>query len=167
VNVAVAIMFAGTTATWWLYDPQYPWLCIVDMGIYQFGVSAIFTLIPSLHADVVDFDEYKTGRRREGMLGAAAAYLMKTAQAIGSGISGFVIAWTGFDVAKGGEQGADTFFALRVVYIIGASLPLFLVMLILFYYPLTEAKVDHVQAELKKRKEELLGVAAPGAAVAS
>jgi len=164
VNIAVLIMFNGTAATWWLYDPEHPWLTIVDMGIYQFGVSAIFTLIPSLHADVVDFDEYKTGRRREGMLGAAAAYLMKTAQAIGSGISGFVIAWTGFDAAKGGDQGADTFLALRLVYIVGASLPLFLVMLILVRYPLTEKEVDHVQAELKKRKQKLgLSVAAPDA----
>jgi GPH family glycoside/pentoside/hexuronide:cation symporter len=159
VNVAVVIMLVGTAATWWLYDPRYPWLAIVDMGIYQFGVSAIFTLIPSLHADVVDFDEYKTGRRREGMLGAAAAYLMKTAQAIGSGISGFVIAGTGFDVAKGGAQGADTFLALRLVYILGASLPLFLVMMILLYYPLTEKEVNHVQAELRKRK---LGTVAAG-----
>ena len=82
---------------------------------------------------------------------------MKTAQAVGSGISGFVIAWTGFDVDKGGDQGADTFFALRLVYIIGASLPLFLVMVILLYYPLTEKEVDHVQAELKKRAEGLAG----------
>jgi GPH family glycoside/pentoside/hexuronide:cation symporter len=161
VNVAVMIMLMGTAATWCLYNPQHPWLAIVDMAVYQFGVSSIFTLIPSLHADVVDFDEYKSGRRREGMLGAAAAYLMKTAQAIGSGISGFVIAWTGFDVAKGGDQGADTFLALRLVYIIGASLPLFLVMLVLLYYPLTEKQVDYVQAELKKRKQGLGIVASP------
>ncbi len=161
VNVAVVIMLMGTAATWWLYNPRYPWLAVVDMGVYQFGVSSIFTLVPSLHADVVDFDEYKTGRRREGMLGAAAAYLMKTAQAIGSGISGFVIAWTGFDVARAGDQGADTFLALRLVYIIGASVPLFLVMLILLRYPLTEREVDHVQAELKKRKEALAVVTAP------
>lgn len=152
LNVAVAIMLCGTFSAWWLYNPEMRWLAIIDMGIYQFGVSSIFTIIPSLHADVVDFDEYKTGRRREGMLGAAAAYLMKTAMAIGSGASGFLITWIGFDVDKGGEQGDATFTALRLTYIIGASLPLLIVMGILWFYPLTEDRVNEVQKALKERK---------------
>jgi len=156
LNIAVVIMLSGTFSAWWLYNPEYPWLAIIDMGIYQFGVSSIFTIMPSLHADVVDFDEYKTGRRREGMLGAAAAYLMKTAQAVGSGISGFLITWTGFDMAKGGAQGEETFTALRLTYIIGASLPLLIVMFILWKYPLTEDKVNEVQAALKERKSKEL-----------
>jgi len=157
LNVAVAIMLCGTFSAFWLYNPQYPWLSIVDMAIYQFGVASIFTIIPSLHADVVDFDEYKTGRRREGMLGAAAAYLMKTAMAIGAGVSGFLINWTGFDVDKGGDQGESTFLALRLTYIVGASAPLLLVMSILWFYPLTEDKVNEVQAALLERKNSELG----------
>jgi GPH family glycoside/pentoside/hexuronide:cation symporter len=156
LNVAVAIMLCGTFSAFWLYNPAYPWLSIVDMAIYQFGVSSIFTIIPSLHADVVDFDEYKTGRRREGMLGAAAAYLMKTAMAIGAGVSGFLINWTGFDVDKGGDQGEGTFLALRLTYIIGASAPLLLVMVILWFYPLTEDKVNAVQAALAERKKNAM-----------
>jgi hypothetical protein len=91
------------------------------------------------------------------------AYRLRSAwldRLMGSGISGFVIAWTGFNADKGGDQGADTFLALRLVYMIGASLPLALVVLILLYYPLTEEKVDHVQAELKKRKEGLKAASA-------
>jgi GPH family glycoside/pentoside/hexuronide:cation symporter len=155
LNVAVAIMLCGTFSAYWLYTPAHPWLSIVDMAIYQFGVASIFTIIPSLHADVVDFDEYKTGRRREGMLGAAASYLMKSAMALGAGVSGFLINWTGFEVAKGGDQGDGTFLALRLTYIIGASAPLLLVMLILWRYPLTEEKVNEVQRALLERKKGL------------
>ena len=152
LNVAVITMLLGTFTTWWLFTPVYPWLSVFVGVIYSLGVAAIFTVLPSLHADVIDFDEYQTGQRREGMLGAAAAFLMKTSQAVGAGISGFLITWTGFDVALGGEQSEQTFTLMRLIYAVGASIPLIPVILILFKYPLTEAKVHEVQAKLAERK---------------
>lgn len=127
------------------------------LGVYGLGVASIFTILPALHADVVDFDEFKTGRRREGMLGAAATYLMKSSQAIGAGISGFLITWAGFDVANGGDQGDTTFLALRAIYAFGACVPLVPVILILLRYPLTEQEVNRVQAALRARREQPKG----------
>ena len=72
-------------------------------------------LITSMKPDVCDWDEWKTGFRREGMYGAAAGWLQKVTQSTTFAIgSGYILTFIGFEAAQGSDQAESTIFWMRI-----------------------------------------------------
>ena len=63
------------------------------------GGMGFWLLITSMKADMCDWDEWKTGFRREGMYGAAAGWFQKVTFG-----SGYILTFIGFEAAQGGGQ---------------------------------------------------------------
>jgi GPH family glycoside/pentoside/hexuronide:cation symporter len=119
---------------------------------YSLGITSTFTILGSLMADVVDVDELKSGRRREGMFGAAASYFMKAAGASASAISGFALEATGFNVKLGGHQSGYTFNAMLLLYSIGPTVMLLVCLALLHRYPLTEGYIKSITPILERNR---------------
>ena len=68
--ITIAISMLGYAMKWFCYNPQYPWLMMLPAPFLSFGLGSLFTLVPSMIADVVDLDELKSHERREGMYGS-------------------------------------------------------------------------------------------------
>ena len=84
-----------------------PFLNIDGMGFWL--------LITSMKPDVCDWDEWKTGFRREGMYGAAAGWLQKVTQSTTFAIgSGYILTFIGFEAAQGSDQAESTIFWMRI-----------------------------------------------------
>ena len=83
--------------------------------LIAFGFGGLFTLMPSLVADVVDYDELHTRARREGMFGSIFWWVVKLGQALAIAAGGFLLNATGFDVALGGDQSESALAALRLL----------------------------------------------------
>ena len=79
-----------------------------------FGLGGLFTLMPSMIADVVDMDELSTHERREGMYGSIFWWVVKLGMAAALAAGGFLLNWTGFDVALGGNQTEATITLMRM-----------------------------------------------------
>ncbi len=58
------------------------------------GADVVF---PSLQADVIDYDEYRTGERKEGVYFAAWNFVAKTALGLTGMVTGIVLATSGFE----------------------------------------------------------------------
>ena len=58
--------------------------------LIAFGFGGLFTLMPSLVADVVDYDELQTRARREGMFGSIFWWVVKLGQALAIAAGGFL-----------------------------------------------------------------------------
>ncbi|MBI1815285.1 MAG: MFS transporter [Deltaproteobacteria bacterium] len=71
------------------------------------------TIAPSLQADVIDYDEYRTGQRKEGAYFAAWNLAAKGAMAVAVVLTGFVLQASGF--RPNAEQTETTKLALRVL----------------------------------------------------
>ncbi|MBW2245235.1 MAG: MFS transporter [Deltaproteobacteria bacterium] len=91
---------------------------VVMMGLLAVsaGVAAGAggTLSPSLQADVIDFDEYHTGERKEGAYFSAWSFIYKSAYGITLMLTGYVLQLSGFEPNV--EQTDGVKLALRTLY---------------------------------------------------
>ena len=103
-------------SSWFLFTPQHPYLTIFPPVIINIGLCACWVLMGSFNCDICDYDELKTGRRREGMYSAVFAFLTKMAIAFVMTISSLVLVKLGFygtDLHPTEQQ----LFTLRWIYI--------------------------------------------------
>ena len=72
--VSTGVSMVGYALKWFCYTPDNPWLVLIPAPLMAFGLAGLFTLMPSMVADVVDADELNTHERREGMYGSCLLY---------------------------------------------------------------------------------------------
>ena len=135
------LVFAGAG------DDLYVYLCCFFAGV---GGGAGAVLPSSMQADIVDFDEYTTGERKEGAYLAVWNLIRKISSSITAFVIGLVLQFTGFEPNV--EQNEATQDAIRYLlalmpagcYVIGA--------LLLLRYQFNESEHRAVRAELEMRE---------------
>lgn len=65
--------------------------------LFQFGNSSFWTLYYSMMYDISEVDEFINGQRREGIVTALMAFCQKLGAAVGTWLSGMVLAWGAYD----------------------------------------------------------------------
>ena len=95
---------AVSLSSWWLYTPAIDWLQVFYSGFTAFTGAGFWILYGSMTADVIDYDELETSKRREGAFSACASWILKLGVGIGSWASGEILSQTGFDATLGGNQ---------------------------------------------------------------
>ena len=75
--------------------------------------GALDVIMPSLQADVIDWDELRTGQRKEGVYFAAWHLAEKLALGVAAGVTGLALAASGFVPNQG--QGAPALLAMRLL----------------------------------------------------
>jgi len=146
-----ATAIAVFVGTWWLYTPRVIWLQIFASGLIAFTGAGFWTVMGSIGADVMDYDELENGRRREGSFAACNSWIMKVGMALGAGVSFFILGWVGLD-SNAANQTPFTIFMIRFLL---AAIPiagLVLAMLALVRFPLTQEKMAEIRAQLEARR---------------
>ena len=150
--VSILLSMVGYALKWFCYNPDAPWLLLVPAPLLAFGLGGLFTLMPSMIADVVDLDELQTHERREGMYGAVFWWVVKLGMAAALAASGFLLNGTGFDVALGGAQSERTIIMMRlfdaVVPLVASGIALW----IIATFSITEERAHEVRRELEARR---------------
>jgi GPH family glycoside/pentoside/hexuronide:cation symporter len=108
------------------------------------------TVGPSVQGDVIDYDEYLTGERKEGSYFAAWNFVFKSATGVMLLLTGFVLQFSGF--VPNQEQTMTTQIAMvslygafpLVCYLIGAAL--------FSRFTLDESAHAEIRAELDSRR---------------
>ncbi|MFA6286169.1 MAG: MFS transporter [Opitutaceae bacterium] len=145
LRFALIWMAIGTSLKWFLLDPDHPYWQLALPFFFSLGISSVYTILPTMMADVTDIDELRNGTRREGMFGAVMAFLMKLTGTIQPVLAGSVLLLSGFDVALGPNQTPETIFNMRLMFsLIPASL-LLLALTALWRYPLTREYMAEVK----------------------
>lgn len=145
------ISLIGYVLLWFLMVPGKPWMFMLALPFFSFGIGGLFTLMMSMTADVCDLDELATGKRREGIFGAIYWWMVKFGFAIAGLLSGAIMSFVGFTpgVAAQPEGAVD---GLRLFY---SGVPIFgtlLAMWVMRDYDLDERRALEVHAELERRK---------------
>jgi GPH family glycoside/pentoside/hexuronide:cation symporter len=153
--VSTALSMVGYGLKWFCYRPEMPLLLLLPAPLMAFGLGGLFTLMGSMIADVCDLDELATGERREGMFGSIYWWVVKLGMAAALAMGGFLLNATGFDVALGGEQAAQTIILMRLfdmgVPVITSALAIWVIV----SYTLTEEKAHEVRQELERRRGKI------------
>jgi len=149
--VSQAISVVGYIMLWFLFIPGKPYMFLIALPFFSFGIGGLFTLMMSMTADVIDLDELKTGKRREGVFGAIYWWMVKFGFGIAGGLSGAILSIIGFDSALDVQtEGAIT--GLRLFFTGFPILGTLAAMYIMRNYDLTEERANEIRAELDSRK---------------
>jgi len=149
---SIGLSIVGYGLKWVCYNPSMPLLVILPAPLMAFGLGGLFTLVPSMIADVVDTDELKTHERREGMFGSIFWWMVKLGMAAALAGGGYLLNATGFDVDLGGIQADHTITLLRIF---DAGIPMLTSAIAIWAvatFPITEAKALEVRQELERRR---------------
>jgi GPH family glycoside/pentoside/hexuronide:cation symporter len=151
--ISQGISVLGYIMLWFLFIPGKPYLFIIALPFFSFGIGSLFTLMMSMTADVIDLDELHSGQRREGIFGAIYWWMVKFGFAIAGGLSGVILSFVGFD--SGAEtQTEGAIIGLRAAF---SGLPILgtlIAMYVMRNYDLTEDKSGEIRIELDKRIKE-------------
>ncbi len=145
------IVFAST---WWLYNPRLPWLQLGASGTIGLCAAALWVMHGSMGADVMDYDELHSHKRREGAFSACSSWIMKTSIALSMLLSGIVLNATGFDANKA-QQAVETITNIRLLL---AGIPFCgtaVAFLMVFLYPLTRERMAEVRTQLEARRGKM------------
>jgi Na+/melibiose symporter-like transporter len=124
---------------------------IVIMCLKGSSIGALAALPNAMLADVVDLDSAKSGKQQTGAFFSIWSMVAKSALALGVFIGTGLAAFFGFDPKADPMNTTNTGFALLMLAILYSIVPAlfkFVAMPFLWNYPLTEARVQEIQAEL-------------------
>jgi glycoside/pentoside/hexuronide:cation symporter, GPH family len=158
--LATGISMVGYALKWVCYNPDFPWLVLIPAPLMAFGLGGLFTLMPSMIADVVDADELNTHERREGMYGSIFWWVVKLGMAAALAGGGFLLNATGFDVALGGDQAEHTIYLMRVFDAFIPCIASGIAIWAIYTFSITEEKAREVRTALELRRGEIPAAAA-------
>jgi glycoside/pentoside/hexuronide:cation symporter, GPH family len=149
--VVFTLAIAAFIGDWWFYDPNHPWMQLLACGCVAFTGAGFWILISSVAGDVVDYDELETGQRREGSFAACQSWITKVGIALGVGSSGWILQFTGFN-AKLPVQSEHAIFLIRILLTGIPVTGLFIALLVVLRFPLTEQRMHDIRARLEARR---------------
>ena len=142
-------MSIGTALNWVLINPAHPYWQLILPFFFALGISSVYTILPTMMADVTDIDELQNGTRREGMFGAVMGFLMKLTGTLQPLLAGAVLVFAGFDASLGAHQTPETIMRMRVMFSIIPACLLLFALVALWRYPLTREYMEEVNKKLK------------------
>ena len=137
---------------WFFYRPDYPWLMVIVPVFTAPGIAAFWVLINSMKADICDYDELHTGKRREGLFAGLATWIQKAGLALTFGVSGFAVTLSGFNQDTPVNQQMDSVFTMRILFTIIPFLSSVAGLVLLRRYILTDERLDEIRLELENRR---------------
>ncbi len=149
--VAAGVGILGYGGSWFLYTPLIPWLQTLASGTMGMAAAGLWMLHSSIGADVIDFDELKTGKRREGSFTACGSYILKLGNSAGYFVSGLILGWAGFNSAVA-VQSPKTIFWIRAMLATIPMVGLLIVILFILRLPLTRQKCEEIRTALEARR---------------
>jgi GPH family glycoside/pentoside/hexuronide:cation symporter len=150
--ITISISIIGYAMKWFCYNPGRPYSILFAAPFIAFGIGSLFTLMGAMVADVCDFDELHTGKRREGMFGSIYWWMVKIGMSLAALIAGFLLNATGFDVQLAGEQSASTLLLLKVFDVGVPIMTSAIAILSVLTFSITEEKAHQVRLELERRR---------------
>lgn len=142
-----AMYFIGYDAPWKLV---FNAVGLVLLGIPQ-GVNNIITY--AMIGDTVDYLEWKTGERGEGICFAMQTLINKIGMAIGAFVGVFSYSWAGINPEASPAITADGKQLLWNVLILSGAISMAATIIPMLFYNITEKKQQQMVAEIAARNK--------------
>jgi glucuronide carrier protein len=136
-----------------LLPPSILVLPLISFAVYGIGIAAVQSLMWALQADSVEYGEWASGVRTEGVNYAALSFTRKVGQGIGGSLAAFAIGVGGY-VAGAPTQPPEALDAIRYVTGGGSALFIALGTAVMVMYPLSEERFRGIVDDLATRRRE-------------
>ena len=153
-NIAIysSLVCVVTYGILFLFPSKNPWVYIILITVSGIGSGLYGMIVWALVGDVIDYQEYLTGKREEGIVYATYSLSRKLVQAIVGSIGGFALAAIGYQ-SGAATQTPEVAESIRniitLVPLIGYA---FGAICLKFIYNLGNKTLNEVNAELERRR---------------
>jgi len=148
--VAMAVIGCAIALLWMLGEGDV-WLLLVVAAVGGLASAGADVLVPSIQADVIDWDELRTGQRKEGAYFAAWAFAAKGAGALSSMLVGFALAAIGF--VPNAVQTPEAKQGLRLLAALGPAICYAIGIALFLRFSLGAREHAEIQASLQQRRK--------------
>jgi GPH family glycoside/pentoside/hexuronide:cation symporter len=132
---ATALSMITFTGALFLGAGDARWFAVIVIASGA-GFGATLTLPSSMLADTLDYEELRTGARREGLFTGLWGITMKASAAIGAGVALPLLGMAGY--VSGGEQPPSALLAIRLLYCAVPCACYAAALLVIWRYPIDE-----------------------------
>lgn len=108
--------------------------------------------VMAMMADTIEYGEWKTGQRNEGMITSTRCFVTKLVMAVSGVVVAFVMGIFGYN--PGAEQTVEMLNAIHTMMTVACAATMLIGVLPMFFYNLTEKKHAEIMAELAARKAQ-------------
>ena len=143
----VAISFIGYAMV--LLNPTSYAVLYIAAIIKGVGNAALSGVMYGMLADTVEYNDWKSGIRAEGLVFSANSIGQKIGSGIGSAVLGWVLAAFGF-VSSSAAQPASAISGIRVFFLYVPLVVFAIMFIILLFYKL-DKEYGHIVEDLEKR----------------
>lgn len=126
-------------------------LIIIESGLVGF-FNVSFPCSLSLLGDAIDYNEYKTGVRNDGIAYATYGLAQKLGNAIGASVGVLLLAAFGY--VANAQQTPETLHGINMVVNLMPAIIFFLTAIFAFTWRLKDSEADEVRAKLHERKNK-------------
>jgi len=137
----------------WLAKPTDIWLMFALQIVSSFVIGFNSPIVFAMFADVADDAEWRLGRRNTGLVFASAIFATKVGWAIGSWVFGLVLSFFGY--AANVEQTSSSILGIVLSTSWIPCAMMVAAAALMQFYPLTEAMMIKIEADLKQRRGEI------------
>lgn len=156
MKASVTMLIIAFLSFFVTHRPDMPMLSLASKPLLAFAESWFWILVLSMRADVCDWDEYRSGHRREGVIAATTNWVNKAAMAVAAIFGGYALErLAGFDV-KIPETAKDPVVMQKLMaWYVGLPVGALIIGLVfLILYPLSGKKMADIRAKLEARRGE-------------
>ena len=129
--------------------PVVAFLAFLVLG---FGLGLVNTLMWAFEADTVEYGEWESGVRTEGITYASFSFTRKMGQALGGAVAAYTIGLGGYVAHAGSHQSASAVFSIRIAAGIIPAAFILVAIAIMAFYPLTESRFRQIVREMAERR---------------
>lgn len=126
---------------------------LITFSIGSFGLAFALGLPWVMIADAVDYHEWNSGERTEGVVYSSYSFFRKLAQALAGFIPGVALGMIGY--VPNVQQTTETLVGLKgLMFLVPAGLNILGLIILFFFYNLTEDLYKKIVADLKERNAD-------------
>lgn len=153
-NTYRGAMLAATVLSilfYWFDQEQLAGI-FVFQALISLCAGSIFPLLWSMYADCADYSELKTGNRATGLIFSSSSMSQKFGWAIGTAVTGWLLAFFGF--RANAVQSAEAINGIKLFLSLLPAAGTALSVVFISLYPLTEKKMAKITEELEEKRNK-------------
>lgn len=122
-----------------------------SLGLGAVGVMMSMTVMWALEADTVEYGEWKTGIRIEGLTYSFFSFTRKCGQALGGSIPAFLLAGSGY-IPNASTQSESALQSIQQGIALVPAIAFALAFILMLFYPLTDKRHAELVKEIQDRR---------------
>ncbi|WP_448777193.1 MFS transporter [Bacteroides congonensis] len=133
------------------FDKEQLMLMFIFQVLISICAGSIFPLLWSMYADCADYSELKTGNRATGLIFSSSSMSQKFGWAIGSAVTGWLLAFYGFEANA--VQGEEAIHGIRMFLSWLPAMGTVLSVIFISLYPLSEKEMRKITNQLNDKRK--------------